>query len=247
MDRAFLMLNFCTEYSSEGSIKKDLGVEYCFSTIFKQSGLLSNTYTIKLYKLGDRLYNEKSNNVCLTNRGGIVKHLKLLRSVVNFSYRLKETNEYYILKLKISGSVIFHKYALAWVRYLYEFPFNVFLYDANRLKELPEFKGNSVFNLFNMIAATSHIDDHGTYIHSIGGVTDFKYFVTINTLKGRLSSNNYLEYLVTSIPPDIEISYLDSSFNTLHSLDYWMSDIYFNKRVKRYRFNYRKLKELQDK
>ena len=32
----------------------------------------------------------------------------------------------------------FHKYVLTWLRYTYEFPYNVFLKDAYNLKSIPE-------------------------------------------------------------------------------------------------------------
>lgn len=264
MKKNFLMLNFCTEYGSEGNTQKNLCKDACFSTIFYSEGngiVQKNTYTIKLYKIGDWLNKKRQNNACLTDRAGIVHHLKILQSVFKFSYHLKENEDHFVLTMTLEGDLIYHKYMLSWVRYLYEYPFNVFLADACKLKGIPGFKFESIINLFNLVGATSGIRQHGTGIHAIGEAGWFKALMTTKEIQTRLKElegghkqiNDIFPVLYANggwgAPDDVieGVETLEEKDNNLHSSDYWDSEEEFNKRLELYKKNYKILTDYKKK
>lgn len=264
MNKNFLMLNFCTEYSSEGNTQKNLSKDFCFGTIFysEDNGIVQkNKYTIKLYKIGDWLNKKRQNNACLTDRAGIVHHLKILKSVFKFSYHLKENKDHFVLTMTLEGDLIYHKYMLSWVRYLYEYPFNVFLADACKLKEIPGFKFESIINLFNLVGATSGIIQHGTGIHAIGETGWFKALMTTKEIQARLKKLEGGHKHINDVFPVLHanggrgapedklegIETLEEYDNNLHSSDYWESEEEFNKRLELYKKNYKILKDNKKK
>lgn len=251
MNNNFLMLNFCTEYSSEGSTYKKMSRDACFSTIFHSvlngRGIIQeNKYTLVLYKPGDFLNKKKQNNACFTDRKGIVKHIRVLKSFFPLKYRLKEREDSFKIVLILKGDIIYHKFLLCWVRYLYEYPFNVFLAEANKLKNIPEFKFKSIINLFNLVGATSSVYDFGTNIHAIGEIHYFKHFMTVkeikdklNKLKGGKSGVNDIFKIVREIK---DLKTLKEEDKTLHSSKYWDSEEEFNNRLELYKENYKIIK-----
>lgn len=264
MKKNFLMLNFCTEYGSEGDTQKELYQDACFSTIFhsEDNGIVQkNKYTIKLYKIGDWLNKKRQNNACMTDRAGIVHHLKILQSVFKFSYHLKEEEDHFTLTITLEGDLIYHKYMLSWVRYLYEYPFNVFLADACKLKGIPGFKFESIINLFNLVGATSGICQHGTGIHAIGETGWFKALMTTKEIQARLKElegghkqiNDIFPVLYANggrgAPDDVieGVETLEEKDNNLHSSDYWDSEEEFNKRLELYKKNYKILTDYKKK
>lgn len=264
MKKNFLMLNFCTEYGSEGNTQKNLRIDACFSTIFcsEDNGIVQkNKYTIKLYKIGDWLNKKRQNNACMTDRAGIVHHLKILQSVFKFSYHLKEEEDHFTLTITLEGDLIYHKYMLSWVRYLYEYPFNVFLADACKLKGIPGFKFESIINLFNLVGATSGIRQHGTDIHAIGETGWFKALMTTKEIQARLKELEGGHKQINDIFPVLYanggwgapdnviegVETLEEKDNNLHSSDYWDSEEEFNKRLKLYKKNYKILTDYKKK
>lgn len=258
------MLNFCTEYSSNGSTWKDMCQSACFNTIFhsEDNGIVQkNKYNVVLYKMGDWLNKKRQNNACMTDRAGIVHHLKILQSVFKFSYHLKENEDHFVLTMTLEGDLIYHKYMLTWVRYLYEYPFNVFLADAYKLKEISGFKRESIINLFNLVGATSGIDQRGVSIHAIGDTSLFKAPMTTKEIQAKLKEleggykriNDIFPILHTDkelVGPDnlikgVEV--LEEEDNNLHSSEYWDSEEEFNKRLELYKKNYKTLIDYKKK
>ena len=253
MKKNFLMLNFCTEYSSEGNTQKDLSKSACFGMIFgsKYNGIIQkNKYTIKLYKIGDLLNERRQNNACLEDRAGIVRHLKILQSLFKFSYHLKENEDHFTLTVTLEGDLIYHKYMLTWVRYLYEYPFNVFLADAYKLKRIPSFKFESVINLFNLVGATSGLNEGGTDIHAIGNTRHFKSLITTKEIKAKLKEleggDKRINDIFPILPREKVETLIEDDYN-LHSSDYWDSEEEFNKRFELYKKNYKILTDYKKK
>lgn len=252
MKKNFVMLNFCTEYSSEGSTHKRMDRDACFGPVFHSKGILNNKYHIKIYKLGDFLNKKNQNNACLTDKKGIINHLRILKSLFKFNYKLKEERDYFMLTLSLNADVMYHKYLLCWVRYLYEYPFNVFLSDTNKLKKLPDFKFESVINLFNLVGATSCITDHGTQIHAIGETHLFKKLLTtyeiIKSIDKEIAEDRKWINEVFPVVRDKEFLTLDEDDDSnLHCLEYWESEKEFNDRLKVYKHNYKILKNNKKK
>lgn len=254
MNKNFVMLNFCSEYSSQGNTNKRMSQDACFSTIFysERNGVVQkNKYTLKLYKLGKLLNRDKQNNACLVDRVGIVHHLKILQSVFKFGYNLKEKEDHFVLKLALEGDLIYHKYLLTWVRYLYEYPFNVFLTDAIKIKKVPGFKFESIINLFNLVGASSGIYQHGVDIHAIGSTHKFKELLTTKQIQEKLKKLEGGNTRINDIFVYLEDKYKDIKEEDLKRLnndgklscsEYWLSEEFFKERLPIYQENYKYIK-----
>lgn len=132
-------------------------VRPCFGYVF---GAVKNNssvkYQIVLY-LGTRYSAEKhKSNACIFTKQEVRNHLKLLKSLYPLQYSVRDYGDKdgykrLLVTLNIENTpATFHKYALTWLRYLYEFPYNVLLRDAYTLKKERTFRFESIANLFNL-------------------------------------------------------------------------------------------------
>lgn len=244
----FSFLNFCTIYSSKGYIKKPLREDACFSTVFKRlpiNKVVTNTYTIRLFK-GNTQIEKNNNNSCFVDRRGIVNHLRVLKALFPFNYKLKEAKRFFNLTVTLKASNIYHKYLLSWIRYLYEYPYNMFLLDVHRLKKISKFKYESIINLFNLVGATSDINDHGTRIHAIGEIPEFKKLTSSSEIKAILDNNpNKLNNIFKTINNIKGLKRLQDDYDDLHTSEYWESEEKFQERLDIYISNYKKLKTIK--
>lgn len=132
-------------------------VRPCFGYVF---GAVENNSSVKyrvvLY-MGTRYSAEQhKSNACIFTKQEVRNHLKLLKSLYPLQYsvrdyRDKDGYKRLLVTLNIENTpATFHKYALTWLRYLYEFPYNVLLRDAYTLKKERTFRFESIANLFNL-------------------------------------------------------------------------------------------------
>lgn len=155
--KEFKFLDYCTEYSCEGSLERAMQVNACFSYVFREVKNNSSVkYQIVLY-MGTRYSAEQhKSNACIFTKQEVRNHLKLLKSLYPLQYSVRDygdKNGYkrLLITLNIENTpATFHKYALTWLRYLYEFPYNVLLRDAYTLKKERTFRFESIANLFNL-------------------------------------------------------------------------------------------------
>jgi hypothetical protein len=216
--KEFKFLDYYTKYSCEGSISKRLSGEACFSTIFNKVDRRSKILvTIYLYKGVDQVINHRS-NACFFNKKEIKNHINILKSLCNFNFKIKDTKEAYIVELELSELLpIYHKYILTWVRYLYEYPYNVLLKDAYQLKKNNLcFKWQSIATLFNLILSCSSA--YVRPIHQIPMPNTLAMRYTIAKLKQRLNTINRLN--------DVYISLIDNPFKIPNHIDgYELTDL----------------------
>lgn len=130
----------------------------CFSSAFNAVKDDSDIqYTIRLYpgiKFG---VDRHKSNICVLNKREIKNHLRQLTEIFPFEYNVTKTkvNDYpcYEVYLHLYNvPATFHKYVLTWLRYSYEFPYNVILKDTYILKKDPMFRFTSISNLFNVVS-----------------------------------------------------------------------------------------------
>ena len=154
----FRFLDYYTEYSCKGLLQRDMRSSVCFEDAFRALKPKSTMkYKIVLYSGIDQAkYNHRS-NACLFTKGEVRNHIKLLKSLYPIKYSVRDYNrddKRFLITLYIDDAPgIFHKYALTWIRYLYEFPYNVLLRDAYILKKDSDFKFESIANIFNAVLA----------------------------------------------------------------------------------------------
>ena len=157
----FLFRTYCTEYfahSNEGFIKK-MGREACFARVYRYLEKHKRStiwYKIIIYRGIEFGKKTGRDNACLLSHKELRNHIDQLKGLIPFKCRIrdfedKEGPKYEVNIVITDGTVLQHKYALAWIRYAYEFPFNVTLFESRKLREEKEFKFMSGFNLFNIV------------------------------------------------------------------------------------------------
>ena len=170
--KEFKFLEYHTEYSCEGDLNRYMATRACFSDVFKYVHSDDHVkYKIILYKGVELSKNNHQSNACLFSKKEIRNHLTLLKSLYPFHYKVldcKEKGEYDKIKVFLELNNVpptFHKYILTWLRYTYEYPYNVILKDAYTLKKDPIFRFESISNLFNLVLGCFCDDIRG--IHQI--------------------------------------------------------------------------------
>ena len=156
--KEFRYLSYHTEYSCSGTYNLKMGARVCFANVFNMVNDDSNIkYKIRLYPGIDFCKKANHSNACLFSKQEIRNHLLQLKALYPFSYRvadkMKDDNKIIVIHLHLKDvPATFHKYILTWVRYLYEYPYNVILKDAYWLKKDPRFRFQSISALFNIVA-----------------------------------------------------------------------------------------------
>ena len=161
----FKYLNYCANYSVSGDISHKEGIvknlkEYkcsgdvCFADVFYGRVRKNNkklreanydetpitaVYRIRFLKYRDDRYDNIDSNV-LVDRDCIARFIEYATRVVPFTFTVKEFSRYYCVTIKIDKlKIIFHKFILTWVRYLYEYPYNTIpCFIDNIVNEYPQ-------------------------------------------------------------------------------------------------------------
>ena len=238
----FKFLNYHTEYKCEGTINKKFQKEACFGDIFKHDlDYLEEKYLIRLYKK-DYILKNKANNSCFVGRKEIKRHLKMISSLLVFDkyeFEIEEKENYFDVTLEIKADRFYHQYVLTWLRYLYEFPFNMILKDAKRMRKEKEFKFESLSNLF-VVISNCYTDIFDREIH------------TISRGSSRLLSNKQIsermKYLIYE--GDRRLNHIyenqqgqDIIKGKLYDLKFWESEKKYKERLVEYKKSYKKCKK----
>lgn len=245
----FKYLEFWTYYSSKGTTNKDLKREFCFSKIFYGDNKQNNDYELYIYNNG---HTKNHDNNCLLTKEQLITHIEEINKFYKFKYELKtlRNNEGYKLIFNLDAPLIYHKVILSWLRYTYEFPFNVALYESFKVKEEKGFKRLTMLNLFNLIGSTMHCTKHGTDIHAIGVFYEWKELISYKDFKKSLDfevKNNpkcQINSIINTYENDVfKILKLPANKRINHA-DYWENEKEYKKRLKLYKENLKTLKKL---
>lgn len=170
--RDFAERAYHTEYSCSGDYNKGRSVNACFASVFGACRAFDDytiDYKVYLYQDDSMALKRDVNHYCLLDKRELRSHLSRLRGIIPFSYKIIEKEEHgcpcFIVNLHVSGKGIQHEYLLTWLRYSYEYPYNVFLKEALRLRKEKEFMFESISNLFNLVGVSFGMLYGG---HSIG-------------------------------------------------------------------------------
>lgn len=156
----FEFLDYHTEYSCKGAFEKGMKAEACFSFVFRHTSEIniSEKYEVILYKGTEFSRKKHKSNSCLFTKKQIRNHLRQAQGIYPFDFRITEVTNwgggYSVFKVHLKLTNVpgtFHKYLLTWLRYMYEYPYNVILYDAYKLKKDPCFRFTSMSDLFNLV------------------------------------------------------------------------------------------------
>ena len=242
MDKQFVFLNFHTEYSSEGTLNKEMCREACFSDVFYGQTRQGNTYVIKFYMGQVGLKNGAKNNACFLTKEELSDYISLAKKIHDFDFSITEDMDdenVLDVKIELHATRIVHRYILTWIRYAYEYPFNMYLMDAMRLQKLDEFKDDDLINLFNLVGATAGYSFHGDRIHCIGDICWPRKFYTlderIKIVKDAIDSGE-VNYLFPKLEIELETLYsnCENFRKNFQGLEYWQGDDFFAERLPYY-------------
>ena len=235
----FRFLQYHTEYSCKGEFKKRMHSDICFGHVF--DSLIDDTYVTEEYKilLYPGLYMcryQSLSNACLFTIEQVRNHIRQLQSICPFTYRVthnisrKFERPVFKIHLKLENApALFHKYILTWIRYLYEYPYNVLMLDTYKLKQEKIFRFTSIDTLFNIVLACYN----GTTrdIHQIS-CSHLVKSLTRNQIKQKLTEVYYLNDIYEEFDKYIEHPMIKDNFNKLdiYDLEYWTDPNSYNDR-----------------
>lgn len=253
-------LNYYTVYSYSSIDERERktqifyrNIGVCFSSLFDRLGNICSKGEYTIFVSKDKHILENYNaNYCFLEKNKIIQHLKQLQQVIPevLSYTITPTiyNEYHGYEITLiidRASKQVHKYALTWVRYLYETSFSLALLDVTRLAKLPQFRFVSYANLLNVVQACfpmGVVPNHNTW-HAIGMMHPHKFY-TKKELQRKIPESASLNTLY----PEENIGQYDSipANPDRYNLSYWESEeIFLNERLPIYESLYNKLKILR--
>ena len=236
----FQFLDYHTEYSCKGTLEKEMDVEACFSFVFNQidEGNVSEEYEVILYK-GTAFSREHHNsNSCLFTKKQIRNHLKQAQGIYPFDFYITEAAKwrggYNVFKIHLKLTNVpgmFHKYLLTWLRYMYEYPYNVILYDAYKLKKDPCFRFTSMSDLFNLVL--SCFNENPAAIHQIAGNQVNKTMLK-RDIREKLQNIQILNNIYVKLKNKVKINQIPNEDGDLTTTDFefWESDDIFERRRK---------------
>lgn len=240
-------LNFYTWYSSQGHITQKMQQKYCFGNIFHihdlpENKILKNIYTIRVCHSGKDIERGYSNQ-CYLSLTDIKRYLNQGKKIVNYTYTITKDTDYYYITADVQDVHIAHKFILTYIRYLYEMPFALYLYEAVHLKrDCVEFKRLDYLTIYNIVSATIPNYDHGTDIHNIGDSYAFKKLLSVKEIKQCFNDPDIM--LLNDIFPNLE----DPDFKTLKfdfkTTEPWRFKKDRQQRIQTYLHNYNILKKL---
>lgn len=217
--KEFQFLDYCTIYSCEGDLHKEYGESACFGYVFDAiRANMTVDYVITIHKGVDFARTAHKSNACLLDVKKATKHINLLKSIYPIDIKVEDSEDTFNVYLSLSNvPPSFHKYALTWVRYLYEFPYNVLLRDAYELKKNSCFRFESIANLFNLCMGCSCINPREIHQVPLNVVSTR---LSVNELRERIKKVNRLNSIYKklsrkedSIPDNIgEYSCTDSEY-----------------------------------
>lgn len=226
--KEFRFLNYSTEYLASGDIKVREGNYACFSDVFnKIKDNKSVHYEIIMHKGIEYAKENGRSNACLFTKQEVKNHISILSTIFPLNIKVIEKAKTFTVILDIKDVPgTFHKYALTWTRYLYEYPYNVLLKDAYMLKKNEKvFMFESIANLFNL--AISCFCDDPRDIHQIPNnrITEP---LTKKELREQIKKMNCLNDLYKVLNyKDLKIPEQVGDFGT-EDIEYWSDPKIFN-------------------
>lgn len=257
-----LSLNSIYSYSINGGRKTgDMDSRPCFSQylnrISNEEIEESELDIIVCNKTRDEIRKRSGNNFCLISKEDMADSLEYLKNTyqIPFEYTITEDKAYwgneYHIKLKIARRKTEVKFVLTWIRHFYEFPFNVFLVDAMKLKnEVREFQDQHLVNILQLIGSS----------YNAPAVTDWYYreyrsdqclckpmrkWVTVdriieNNAKKSSITGSYVVSLSDAMQKKVQRFMVDTEdeYETSLTYEYWTDPNTFNDRLQVYMSNY---------
>ena len=272
-----LYMRFCTRYESHGTCGQIYNTEKmnvnrsCFHQTYPSCKRHTNfDIKIAIFK-GTRLLEDSYNHFCPFTYKEIVSHIDELKKLMKFDYTITNKKDMYLINVKYKGRGIYFRILVSWIRYLYEFPANMILKEALRMKKVKEFKDMNMFSLHaflcncilgryidnllndNGVAKLRTIDELKDHIKELLNTKGLRFrtmdmFVDCKrdgevTNKFNLNRLALLETIKHFLPDNVKIA----TGALTESYDLWNNNKrYIKARINLYKENLKLLKEKQD-
>ena len=177
--------------------QKEFSEYICFRAIL-ENHQPKDIYIVKIYKGEEFCKDGTKNHYCPFNKLQINKWLQYINKYLyKFKYKLVEKSDCFLIKVDTHSDRIHCLFVLTCIRYLYEFPYNVHLYEAFRLKKITGFKSFSIIDLINLVNRTMFTEYNAG--HGFGECKHITLSKLRNNIKNMLSINscfdlNYAKY-----------------------------------------------------
>lgn len=239
----FKYLSYSTIYQASGDLvfeNKDLEGQACFSYIFrnvKNNKKQHIIYSIYISTDPGFIQDNRESNFCILTEEQIRFHISYLRFISSFKYKItkKFIDDYSGFRIDLDLNAIgnVHKMFLTWIRYLYEYPYNLVLYDSFKLREEEKFiKKLNYLNIVNFVTVFYSND----LIHQIPrSYHRIPEFITRKSFKDRLMNCDRLNDILENF--NIQVT----QFTEYDEIDDFIKD--FDNRKKNYIKNLNKLKQ----
>ena len=238
----FEYLSYSTIYQASGDLvfeNKVLEGQACFSYIFnnvRNNKKQHIIYSIYISTDPSFIQNNHENNFCILTEEQIRFHISYLRFISSFKYKItkKFIDDYsgFRIDLDLNAIGIVHKMFLTWIRYLYEYPYSLVLYDSFKLREEKRFiEKSNYLNIVNFVTSFFSND----WIHQIPRSHNIPEFITRKSFKNRLMKCDFLNDILKNSNIQIE------QFEEYDGIDDFIED--FDNRKNKYIENLNKLKQ----
>lgn len=239
----FDYLSYSTIYQASGDLvfeNKNLEGQACFSYIFRNVRNNKKQHIIySIYISTDLGYIQdyRESNLCILTEEQIRFHMSYLRFISSFKYKItkKFIDDYSGFRIDLDLNAIgnVHKMFLTWIRYLYEYPYNLVLYDSFKLREEKRFiEKSNYLNIVNFVT-TFYSND---WIHQIPkSHHNIPEFITRKSFKDRLMKCDHLNDILKNSNIQIEL------FTEYDDIDDFIED--FDNRKNKYIETLNKLKQ----
>lgn len=249
----FKYQNYFAHYTSKGTNNiRSSKNEVCFAQIFRYDNkkVQDNIYHVYVYPGTKMLQEYNKDNNCLLSQEELSHHLSIIKQIMPFTYRItSKTVKYngapikcFVVMMHVKGYNIKHRFILTWLRYAYEFPYNIITKEAYKVRREPGFKSISIFNLIQLIGESSALGGFGG--HAVSSFSLFHNLISNKALTAYLNNSNNI--ILNGILSDIDVLKLkdrNTKFKTIYAeerftLEYWESEIEYKNRLEIYKHNY---------
>lgn len=208
----------------------------CFSELFRKNNTETKFVSVQLIKA---CYNY--NHCILLEKEQIIEFLKYIKTIVRFDFTLEELDDRYVLNVELKDKKPLQiKFLFTCIRKLFEFPYNLALYDWFKLykKRWKRIKKLTLLYFLDFCC-----DDN---IHGLCAFRSFVPDIHKTHLKKYLKSNDmYLQNFLRVL------DFKDTAYLNRLSFEYYQNNVNsekilsknaFDKRVNLYKEIYKKLK-----
>ena len=189
-----------------GEEDKNFSRYACFGTIFNSSTKeLESTYRILVDTTDESIMKDHYSNFAPFDKTFIRNYIKLGLELIGKKSRVQvgdyawHRRKYVRIAFHVGGEKLYHKFMLAWTRLLYEFPYNLLLFEAHEFikahKNNPKYSFVSLINMISLLNRTvSDVGSRRTCGFELHSLIDPSSDSPIYRNKGCIKTS--LEYLI---------------------------------------------------